>query len=211
MKRLVVVLAAAALALGAPAYAAQAASDGDLAGQYSVLTPDQIGVTEPAQGFLPYFVGVGGSSRGSGIGLGGLAPTTLGTSAVFNGLGGCGIFSSSYCPFFASSPFSSTFLSQGFNLAGVPPTAGLSGLGGLGHGNINTLGLGNVNTLGLNNVNTLGILGTGLGTGANLFGSGLNGGFLGGLGFNPFLGGLGSLGGLGTRVTLGANGQLVVR
>ena len=150
MRRLVVVLAAAALALGGPIAAAQAAGEGEAAAHYSVLTPDQIGLTEPGQGFFPYFLngGQSGSSRGSGIGLGGLAPTTLGASAVFNGQGGCGIFSNAFCPFFSASPYTSTFLSQGFNLAGANQLGGLGGLNSLALGHLNGLGLGTLNTFG---------------------------------------------------------------
>jgi hypothetical protein len=193
MRQLMVALAVAALVLGGPATAAHAAGSEGLQTHYTVLTPEQAGLTEPAQGFFPFFAGSGqgGTPLGNGIGLGGLAPTTVGANALFNGQGGCGIFSAGFCPFFSAGPFTSTFLSQGTIGLGGPTSAGLGGLFG-------------------NNVLGGGLFGAGagLGLGANVLGTGLTGNAFGlglGLGANPFLTGVAgtTLGGTGT-VTAGS-------
>jgi hypothetical protein len=206
MRYLVVALAAAALAFGTPLGAAQAAGSGEPGAHYTVLTPEQAGLTTPGQGFFPFFVGQNqGGTTGNGVGLGGLAPTILGASAIFNGQGGCGIFSAGFCPFFGASPFTNTFICQGTIGLGGPTTTGLGGL----FGNTGLFGAGT----GLG-------LGTGFGLGANVlganvtgnvFGIGLNTGlFGGGLGFSPFLTG-GTTGALtGVSVfTIGPGGALI--
>lgn len=198
MRHLVVALAIAALVLGAPGGAAQAAGAGEQQAHYTVLTPEQVGLTEPAQGFYPFFAGFGqgGTPLGTGIGLGGLAPVTLGTNALFNGLGGCGLFSASFCPFFSAAPYTSTFISQGTSGLGGPTTTGLGGLFG-------------------NNLLGGGLLGAGagLGLGANVLGAGvgLNGSLFGlGLGVNPFLtGSVGGTLGAGSVFAIGPGGTLI--
>jgi hypothetical protein len=141
MRYLVVALAAAALAFGTPLGAAQAAGSGEPGAHYTVLTPEQAGLTTPGQGFFPFFVGQNqGGTTGNGVGLGGLAPTTLGAQALFNGQGGCGIFSAGFCPFFGAAPFTNTFISQGTIGLGGPTTAGLGGLAGTA-GQFGTTGL----------------------------------------------------------------------
>jgi hypothetical protein len=167
MRQLLVALAVAALVLGGPAAAAQAVGSGERQAHFTVLTPEQAGLTEPAQGFFPFFAGSGqgGTPLGNGIGLGGLAPTTLGANALFNGHGGCGIFSAGFCPFFTAGPFTSTFLSQGTIGLGGPTSAGLGGLFGS-----NVLGGGFLGA------------GAGLGLGANPFLTGVAGATLGGTG-----------------------------
>jgi hypothetical protein len=70
---------------------------GDLGAAPAVLTPEGLGLTEPAQGFYPYFLGVP---------VRGYAPPAL-------GLNGCGVFSINYCPFFSSAPFFSTCAGAG--------------------------------------------------------------------------------------------------
>jgi hypothetical protein len=114
MKRLALGLAFGALLAAAPLGAAAAAPlDGvSLPGDAvaTVLTPDQAGITEPAQGFYPYFTGLGGgpfngtsfwgNSTVSGIGVTALPPQQglVGTAGFlgFSGLGGAG---------FGGSPF----------------------------------------------------------------------------------------------------------
>ena len=152
MRRLLVALAVAVLAASGPAAAAQAAGVGEAEAYLVVpvgdasgalLTPDQLGLTNPGQGFYPYFLSPGQGSNGilnggglNGFGLGGVAPGGLTAANLFSGFGGCGIFSIAFCPFFSAAPFTSTFLSQNggrLGLGGALGTGGLSpfGLGGL--------------------------------------------------------------------------------
>jgi hypothetical protein len=109
---------AAAAPDGPPAPAAPAASLLPFAAApapLSVLSPTELGLTEPAQGFFPYFVGFG----------------FLGAPGVF-GLGGCGPFSLGFCPFFAAAPFFSTFPTATLGLGGLALSPGLLGAGLLG-------------------------------------------------------------------------------
>ncbi|HZR99087.1 MAG TPA: hypothetical protein VFE37_10295 [Chloroflexota bacterium] len=202
MRRLLVALAVAGLvASGAGAVAQASGLDDTRPALGTVLTPDQVGITQPGQGFFPFFVGAGGQNGSNlgGIGLAGAAPTALGTSALFSGFGGCGVFSISFCPFFSAAPFSQTFLlANGGSLGLGSPLQGLGlnnlafGANAVPGGNVGQLsaqavpGTGNLfgTTLGLNNgLFGLGGLGTGLGFGAG-FGTGLGAGF-GGLNCAP--------------------------
>jgi hypothetical protein len=143
MRRLFVALAVAGLlASGSGAVAQASGLDDTRPALGTVLTPDQIGIIQPGQGFFPYFVGAGGHSGTNlgGIGLGGVAPTTLGTSALFSGFGGCGLFSIAFFPLFSAQPFSQTFpLANGGSLGLGSPLQGLGfGLGfGKGFGSLN--------------------------------------------------------------------------
>ncbi len=128
MRRLLVALGVAALTLGAAGGSGPVASASEVAVGFAVLTPVELGLTEPAQGFYPFFTAGTTTTRGigQGIGLGGLAPTNLGSAAFFNGAGGCGAFSALICPFFGAQQFSNTFLSQGaLGLASPLLTSGL--------------------------------------------------------------------------------------
>jgi hypothetical protein len=161
MRRLLIALAVAGLVAGGSGAVAQASDlDNARPAAGAVLTPDQIGITQPAQGFSPFFVGAGGSNLG-GIGLGGVAPTTLGTSAFFSGFGGCGAFSISFCPFFNSQPFTQTFLATNGGQLGL----GLTGLGGIGGqfglpgGAINPPGFGPGNPIGTGGLGGVGVTG----------------------------------------------------
>jgi hypothetical protein len=181
MRRLLAALVVAGLvASGSGAVAQASGLDDTRPALGAVLTPDQIGITQPAQGFFPFFVGAGGQGGTNlgGIGLGGVAPTTLGGAALF---GGCGVFSIAFCPFFSAAPFSQTFLLANGGALGLG-----SPLQGLGLNN--TLGFGaNFGPLSAQAVpNTV----TGNVTGtvtSNPFGFG---GFGPGLGFGSSLGGL---------------------
>ncbi len=126
MRSILVALAVAALALGGPGSAAQAAGTGDAPTVAAVLTPGQLGLPDPAQGFYPYFTATGFTAP-SGLGLGaGLLPGPFGPHTLFNGFGCCGLFSALFCPFFSAVPFTNTFISQGnlgptrISLAGLP-------------------------------------------------------------------------------------------
>ncbi|HZU07880.1 MAG TPA: hypothetical protein VFB73_18095 [Chloroflexota bacterium] len=81
----------------------------------SVLSPAELGLTEPAQGFFPYFVGLGFVG----------APGLL-------GFGGCGPFSLGFCPFFAAAPFFSTFPAATLGFGGLALSPSLLGTGLLG-------------------------------------------------------------------------------
>jgi hypothetical protein len=175
MRRLLVALAVAGLvASGSGALAQASGLDDARPALGSVLTPDQLGIPQPGQGFFPYFVGAGGQNGSNlgGLGLGGVASTGLGASALFSGFGGCGAFSIAFCPLFSAQPFSQTFLQA---------NGGSIGLGSP------LQGLGLTNNLGLGGFGGFGGLGVGLNPG--LFGLGTGFGFggtgLGGLNCTP--------------------------
>jgi hypothetical protein len=196
MRRLLVALAMAGLVAGGSGAVAQASGlDDTRPALGTVLTPGQIGITQPGQGFFPFFVGAGGQNGSNlgGIGLGGVAPSALGTSALFSGFGGCGALSIAFCPQFSAQPFSQSFLlANGGSLGLGGPFQGLGLNNNLGFGG--GFGFGLNNALAGNNVGQLSaqaVPNTGTG---NLFGTaqgfGLNNGFFG-------LGGLGVGGGFG--------------
>jgi hypothetical protein len=140
MRRFVVALAVAGLvASGSGAVAQASGLDRTAPRASSVLTPDQVGITQPGQGFFPFFNGAGGQNGSNlgGLGLGGVAPNTLGTSALFSGFGGCGVFSINFCPQFSAAPFTSTFFLQnggalGLGFGGAGGVGGVGGVGGAG-------------------------------------------------------------------------------
>jgi hypothetical protein len=138
MRSLVVALVVAGLIAFGSGPAAQASGlDDTRPVPGSVLTPDQIGITQPGQGFFPFFVGAGGQNGSSlgGLGLGGVAPNGLTTAALFSGFGGCGVFSINFCPQFSAAPFTQTFLSQNGSALGLGgPLGGLGGAGTFGGG-----------------------------------------------------------------------------
>jgi len=163
MRRFLVALVVAGLVASGSGAVAQASGSTDTRPALgSVLTPDQLGIPQPGQGFLPYLTGAGsqnGSNLG-GLGLGGVAPTSLGTSALF---GGCGAFSIVFCPFFSTQPYSQTFLlanggslglGSPFQGLGMGNNVGLGGFGGVGGfgavGGFGGLGFGGVGLGGLN-------------------------------------------------------------
>jgi len=179
MRRLLVALAVAGLVAGGSGAVAQASGlDTTRSAAGAVLTPDQIGITQPAQGFFPFFNGATGQNGSGlgGIGLGGVAPTTLSGAALF---GGCGVFSIAFCPQFSAQPYSQTFLlANGGSLGLGSPFAGLGGLG-----------CGGVAANGIGANNTGQVSAQAVGTGAGNTGAGCG---LGGVGF-------GAPGGLSTR------------
>ncbi|HLH26959.1 MAG TPA: hypothetical protein VK066_30910 [Chloroflexota bacterium] len=139
MRRLLAALVLAGLMASSAGVVAQASGlDDTRPAPGAVLTPDQIGITQPGQGFFPFFVGAGGQNGSNlgGIGLGGVAPTTLGTSALFSGFGGCGVFSIAFCPFFSAQPFSQTFLLANGGSLGLGSPLQSLGLGSLGFGGL---------------------------------------------------------------------------
>src|SRR3954468_21732242 len=150
MRRLLVALAVAGLVAGGSGAVAQASGlDTTRSAAGAVLTPDQIGITQPAQGFFPFFNGAGGQNGSNlgGIGLGGVAPTGLTSAALFSGFGGCGVFSISFCPQFSAQPYSQTFvLANGGSLGLGSPLGGLGGVGGVGCGGVAANGIGANNT-----------------------------------------------------------------
>jgi hypothetical protein len=177
MRRLLVALAVAGLVASASGAVAQASGFDDARpSPGAVLTPDQIGITQPGQGFFPFFAGASGQNGSNlgGIGLGGVAPVTLGPSALF---GACGVFSIAFCPLFSAAPFSQTFLlANGGSLGlGSPLQALLNNNVGLGGVGINSSLFGTGTNFGLGGsfgVFGNGLTGTGLGTG---FGTSLGG------------------------------------
>jgi hypothetical protein len=203
MRRLLVALAVAGLVAGGSGAVAQASGlDNTRPTVDAVLTPDQIGITQPAQGFFPFFNGAGGQNGSNlgGLGLGGVAPTNLTSAALFSGFGGCGVFSISFCPQFSSPPISQTFLlANGGSLGLGSPFAGLGGVGGLGCGVA-------ANGIGANNVGQISAQAVGNGVANNGLGCGLGG--FGGLA-NPPGFGLGNpigVGGFGGGFGLGGFG-----
>jgi len=144
MRRVGLALALAVLAAVAPwaAGLAGAAGEPEAYTPGAVLTPAELGITDPAQGFYP-FIPSGGNNANNQFGL-----------FALGGFNGCGAFSIGFCPFFTSPPYWSTFsqvgtlgLGGGFNnqfgiglgggLIGNPFRTNrfgtnLTGLGGLG-------------------------------------------------------------------------------
>jgi hypothetical protein len=106
MRRIALGFALGVLLASAPGGAALAAQP-----DASVLTPGQLGLTEPAQGFYPYFVGAGNTPGqqpavgffGTG-GIQGLGVTSAFTSAI-PGPGQPGYWGFSGFPPFGGSPF----------------------------------------------------------------------------------------------------------
>src|SRR5262245_59237647 len=99
MRRVGLALALAALAAVAPWVAGFAGAAGEPEGfaPGTVLTPTELGITDPAQGFYPFFPS-GGSNLANNFGL-----------FALGGFNGCGAFSVTFCPFFSSPPYWSTF------------------------------------------------------------------------------------------------------
>jgi hypothetical protein len=134
MRRVGLALALAALAAAAPWVAGFASAAGEPEGfaPGAVLTPTELGITDPAQGFNPYFPSTG-NSLGNNFGV-----------FPLGGFNGCGAFSVTFCPFFSAAPYWSTFSQVGGTL-GIGAGLGSSvffnpyfnsrfGLGGLGFG-----------------------------------------------------------------------------
>lgn len=105
MRRLVLALAIGALTAVGPAMAGEAAAAAEAAAlpevESAILTPTELGLAEPAQGFYPFFGGTGFNTTtiggfGSGIN-------------TFSSIGGCGSFTIVFCPFFSAAPYYSTF------------------------------------------------------------------------------------------------------
>jgi len=133
MRRVGLALALAALAAVAPWVAGFAGATGEPESfaPGAILTPAELGITDPAQGFNPYFPS-SGNSIGNNFGL-----------FALGGFNGCGAFSVTFCPFFSAPPYWSTFSQVG--TLGIGSGLGSSaffnpyfnnrfGLGGLGFG-----------------------------------------------------------------------------
>ncbi len=166
MRRIALGFALGVLLAAAPGGAALAAQP-----EASVLTPEQMGLTEPGQGFYPFFTGLGGSpfqqpatgffGSGSltGVGLTAVTSTgaTVGTPGFlgFSGLAGTGgSFAISPFALGAAIPFGtgcgvfSVNFCPLFTSTPLQSSFGTSafGLGGIGLG---ALGLGTLGTPGL--------------------------------------------------------------
>jgi len=208
MRRFLVALAVAGLVAGGSGAAAQASGlEHAAAVPGAVLTPDQVGITHPAQGFLPFFQSAG---QGTGIGLGNLGPTTFSSAALFSGQGGCGVFSTLFCPFFTAAPFTQTFISQNGGTLGLGNQFGIGGVGsfvGLGGFGFNP-GLFGANQGQLSTAVTGNVFGTGVGSNVGQLSTAVTGnpfgfGFGTGFGFGPGAG-LGTGFGVGTGFGTGA-------
>jgi hypothetical protein len=126
MRRVGLALALAVLAAAAPWAAgfAGAAGEPEAYTPGAVLTPTELGITDPAQGFYP-FIPSGGNNANNQFGL-----------FALGGFNGCGAFSIGFCPFFSSPPYWSTFSQVGtLGLGGGVNSQLGTGLGGGAFGN----------------------------------------------------------------------------
>jgi len=130
MRRLLIalaLLAGAATAGVAPAAASTLGPDGGIRAEASVISPVELGLHTPAQGFYPYLTGVGlpyGNFNGTGT-------------------GGCGAFGYGYCPRFNGSYVSTFPLAQG-SFGGSGGGYNMFGYGGLGYGGFSPFGYGSL-------------------------------------------------------------------